>query len=159
MSGGRFPRHAQNPLSGRQRKTLSITHHALLPPPSHHYLYIISSHQLTTKIFYRNTMSLKRPFVPKSDVKRNDLLLLLPSGQIIHFFRPEFVFSQSHINPLTAKLFNWNFHPLEVVSHWRDPQLQVSENFTKCRLTIFLSSCWFLSLYIFNLFKSWYAIC
>ena len=31
-------------------------------------------------------------------------------------------------NPLTAKLFNCNFHPLEVVSRWRDPQLQVSEN-------------------------------
>ena len=30
------------------------------------------------------------------------------------------------VNPLTAKLFNCNFHPLEVVSRWRDPQLQVS---------------------------------
>ena len=26
-------------------------------------------------------------------------------------------------NPLTAKLFNLNFHPLEVVFRWRDPQL------------------------------------
>ena len=33
-----------------------------------------------------------------------------------------------HLNPLTAKLFNLNFHPLEVVSRWRDSQLQVSEN-------------------------------
>ena len=41
MSGGISPRHAQNPLSGERRKTLSITHHALSPPPSHHYLYII----------------------------------------------------------------------------------------------------------------------
>ena len=40
MSGGISPRHAQNPLSGERRKTLSITHHALSPPPSHH-LYII----------------------------------------------------------------------------------------------------------------------
>ena len=32
------------------------------------------------------------------------------------------------INPLTAKLFNWNFHPLEVVCRWRDPQLQVGGN-------------------------------
>ena len=31
------------------------------------------------------------------------------------------------INPLTAKLFNCNFHPREVVSRWRDPQLQVSK--------------------------------
>ena len=33
-----------------------------------------------------------------------------------------------HVSPLTAKLFNLNFHPLEIVSRWRDPQLQVSEN-------------------------------
>ena len=36
---GRSPRHAQNPLSGGRRKTLSITHNAL--SPSHHHLYII----------------------------------------------------------------------------------------------------------------------
>ena len=41
MSGGISPRHAQNALSGERRKTLSITHHALSPPPSHHHLYII----------------------------------------------------------------------------------------------------------------------
>ena len=33
-------------------------------------------------------------------------------------------------NPLTAKLFNFNFHPLEVVSRWRDPKLQASENYS-----------------------------
>ena len=71
MSGGRSPRHAQNPLSGEGWKTLSITHHALSPSPSHRHLYIISSHQLATIFFfYRITMSLKRPFVPKSDVKQ-----------------------------------------------------------------------------------------
>ena len=32
-------------------------------------------------------------------------------------------------NPLTAKLFNWNFHLPEVVSRCRDPQLKVSENY------------------------------
>ena len=47
ISGNRSPGHSQNPLSGERRKTLSITHHALSPPPSHHHLYII--HQLTTK--------------------------------------------------------------------------------------------------------------
>ena len=31
--------------------------------------------------------------------------------------------------PLPAKSFNLNFHPLEVVSRWRDPQIQVSENY------------------------------
>ena len=43
---------------------------------------------------------------------------------------------------LTAKLFNWNFHPPEVVSRWRDPQLQVRENYsdlTKWRSTLFKS--------------------
>ena len=36
------------------------------------------------------------------------------------------------------KINNLNFHPLEVVSRWRNPQLQVGENYpelTKCRLT------------------------
>ena len=36
-------------------------------------------------------------------------------------------------NPLTAKLFNMNFHPLQIVSRWRDPQLQVSENYSDFR--------------------------
>ena len=50
---------------------------------------------------------------------------------------------KKRINPLTAKLFNLNFHPLEVVARWRDPQLQVSENYsdlTKWRWTLFKSS-------------------
>ena len=68
MSGGISPRHAQNTLSGERRKTLSITHHALSPPPSHH-LYIIHLINWLQR-FYRITMSLKRPFVPKSDVKQ-----------------------------------------------------------------------------------------
>ena len=69
MSGGISPRHAQNPLLDERKKTLSITHHALSPPPSHHHLYII--HLINgLQRFYRITMSLKRPFVPKSDVKQ-----------------------------------------------------------------------------------------
>ena len=58
-------------------------------------------------------------------------------------------------SPLTAKLFNLNFHPLEIVSRWRDPQLQVSENYsdlTKWRSTVF-KSCWLMSHSIFNIFK------
>ena len=57
-------------------------------------------------------------------------------------------------NPLTAKLFNLNFHPLEVVSRWRDPQLQVSENYsdlTKWRSTVF-NYCWLTSHFIFSMF-------
>ena len=34
------------------------------------------------------------------------------------------------IDPWTAKLNNLNFHPLEVVSRYRDPQLQVGENYS-----------------------------
>ena len=62
------------------------------------------------------------------------------------------------VNPLTAKLFNLNFHSLEVVSRWRDPQLQVSENssdFTKWRSTV-IKYCWFMSHF---LFKRWYLMC
>ena len=72
LSSGAFPnlpRHAQNPLSGERRKTLSIIHHALSPPPSHHHLYIIHLINWLQR-FYRITMSLKSPFVPKSDVKQ-----------------------------------------------------------------------------------------
>ena len=44
------------------------------------------------------------------------------------------------VNPLTAKLFYCNFHP--VVSRCHDPELQVSENYsdlTKLGSTIFKS--------------------
>ena len=43
------------------------------------------------------------------------------------------------LNPLTAKLLNSNFHPIEVVSRRLDPQLQVSANYsalTKRRSTL-----------------------
>ena len=74
---------------------------------------------------------------------------------------------KDHIYPgpavkhLTAKLFNLNFHPLEFVSRWRDPQLQVSENYSD--LTIWRSTvfkyCWLMSHFIFNMFKRWYLMC
>ena len=38
--------------------------------------------------------------------------------------------TRMYFNLLAAKLFNLNFNPLEVVSRWRDPQLQVSENYS-----------------------------
>ena len=64
------------------------------------------------------------------------------------------------INPLTAKLFNLNFHPLEIVSRWRDPQLQVSENYsdlTRWRSTVF-KYCWLVPYIIFNMSKRWYLM-
>ena len=33
-----------------------------------------------------------------------------------------------NIKHLTAKLFDCNFNPTEVVFRWRDPQLQVGKN-------------------------------
>ena len=57
-------------------------------------------------------------------------------------------------NPFTAKWFNLNFHPLKVVFRWRDPQLQVSENYsdlTKCWSTLFTSCC-LMSHFIFNIY-------
>ena len=38
--------------------------------------------------------------------------------------------THKHFNPLAAKLFNRDFHSLEVASRLRDPQLQVSENYS-----------------------------
>ena len=35
----------------------------------------------------------------------------------------------SLFNPLNAEIKNLNFHPLEAVSRYRDPQLQVAENY------------------------------
>ena len=46
------------------------------------------------------------------------------------------------LTALTAELFNWNFHPLEVVSRGRDPQLQVRGNYldlTKWKSNLFKS--------------------
>ena len=65
------------------------------------------------------------------------------------------IFQRPGLNPLPAKLFYLNFHPLEVVSRW---QLQVSENYsdlTKWRSTLF-KSCWLMSHFIFIM---WYLIC
>ena len=61
------------------------------------------------------------------------------------------VWAYQLFNPLTAKLFNLNFHPLEVVTRWRDPQLQASENYSylaKWRLTVFKYN-WLMSHFIF----------
>ena len=71
------------------------------------------------------------------------------------------VFPRFLFNPLTAKLFNLNFHPLEVVDRVSETQLQVSENYsdlTKWRLTLF-KSCLLMSHFIFNIFKMWYLMC
>ena len=35
-----------------------------------------------------------------------------------------------HVNPCPAKLIYLDFHPLEVVSRYRDPQPQVVENYS-----------------------------
>ena len=37
------------------------------------------------------------------------------------------------VHALTAKLFDRNFHPLEIVSSWRDPQLQVHKHYSDLR--------------------------
>ena len=40
------------------------------------------------------------------------------------------VFDYMYFHSSTAKLNELNFHPLEVVSRYRDPQLQVGENYS-----------------------------
>ena len=69
---------------------------------------------------------------------------------------------RQRIDPLTATLFNWNFHSLEVVPRWRDSQLQVSENYsdlTKWRSTMF-KYCWLRSRFTLNIWhlKWWYKM-
>ena len=44
------------------------------------------------------------------------------------------------INPYPAKVNNFNFQPLEVVSRYRDPQLQVAENY--CYLFTLTPNMW-----------------
>ena len=69
--------------------------------------------------------------------------------------------SGRQFSPLTVKFFNLNFHPLEVLSRWRDPQLQVGGNYsylTKLTSTVF-KYCWLMSHFIFNMFKRWYLMC
>ena len=89
---------------------------------------------------------------------REQLLLFASAVKLYSAKMFQLLNSQSQIGqvkPLTAKLFNLNFHLLEVVSRWRDPQLQVSENYsdlTNWRSTLF-KSCWLMSHFIFNIFK------
>ena len=64
--------------------------------------------------------------------ERCNALLLIISGTEILFHVPvgeNELFTPLCINPYPAKLMYLNFHPLEVVSRYRDPQLQVGENF------------------------------
>ena len=37
-----------------------------------------------------------------------------------------------NINPLNTELFNLNFQPLEVASRYRDPQPEVTKNYSNC---------------------------
>ena len=41
------------------------------------------------------------------------------------------------MNPYPAKVIHLNFHPLEVVSRYRDPQLQVDENYSYLQILMF----------------------
>ena len=85
---GYIPWTCPEPLIGRARKTLSITHHALSPPSSHHHLYII---HLINRLqrFYRITLSLKIPFVPKSDVKQRFTTTANIARQLDHRIRKQ----------------------------------------------------------------------
>ena len=60
-----------------------------------------------------------------------------------------------NVSTLVLLLIVFVLFVLELVSCWRDPQLQVSENYsdlTKWRSTLF-RSCWLMSHFIFNMFN------
>ena len=40
------------------------------------------------------------------------------------------IFKKNALTPYTAKLIYLNFNPLEIVYRYRDPQLQVGENYS-----------------------------
>ena len=40
------------------------------------------------------------------------------------------IYAAPAVKGLTAKLFNYYFHSPEVVSRWRDPQLQVGKKYS-----------------------------
>ena len=116
MSGGISPRHAQNPLSGERRKTLSITHHALSPPPSHH-LYIIHLINWLQR-FYRITMSLKRPFVPKSDVKQRFTTTILLKSIVDRYKGSRKIFTHLKLCLATATHNFWWVTITHICSTW-----------------------------------------
>ena len=62
--------------------------------------------------------------------------------------------------PIYRHLFNWNFYPLEVVSRWRDSQLQVGKKYSGLngvqRFLNLADWCHILMLYTL---KSWYEMC
>ena len=62
------------------------------------------------------------------DMCLHHMVILRSQNKITDFFY-DFAWLCRY-NPLTAKLFNLNFHLLEVVCRWRDPQLHVSENYS-----------------------------
>ena len=45
----------------------------------------------------------------------------------------EVIYCRIHVNPWSTEIFNLNFKSLEVVSRYRDPQLQVTENLCDSR--------------------------
>ena len=119
MSGGISSRHAQNPLSGERRKTLSITHHALSPPPSHYHLYIIHLMNWLQR-FYRIIMSLRRSFVPKSDIKQwfTTTTTISPSGLLVHFHAYFYTLSHKAESSVLYLLQTVDFKLCTAVPDW-----------------------------------------
>ena len=60
-------------------------------------------------------------------LKLESLALFTASNYKKKYFCTQF---ELYINPQPAKLFFFNFQPLEVMSRYRDPQLQVVENYS-----------------------------
>ena len=76
---------------------------------------------------------------------------------ILFLWHQDFESGELTSNSNQLELFNWNLHPLEVVSRLRDSQLQVSENYScLTKKILILTSCWLMSRFIFNMFESRY---
>ena len=68
-------------------------------------------------------LSLKKKLKEKLILKLLDIIMF---GFKLYILMPVIFIN---FNPYPAKLNNLNFHPLEVMSRCRDPQLQVSDNY------------------------------
>ena len=109
------------------------------------HLCIICTASLTSKRYRHNAGSimgqrliLNRHVCLCLPVEQHPLNIQLYSVfglNIIHIVGPRlyqryaFITDVSRFNLVPAKLSSWNFHPFEVMSRWRNLQLQVGENY------------------------------
>ena len=67
---------------------------------------------------------------PRPQVRKKTIFNFRTNVSKFWWINTYLILKGSDLKPFNRQLFNLNFHPLEVVSRWRDPQLQMSENYS-----------------------------